>query len=488
MTLKIEHHNIDPVWVGTEEGLQQHIRNLALIEAKMLQANVSYDDDDDDDDMQGEGKPYLLTTLGNTAIITIHGSLKTQASWYDPYFKLASYPAIRHALYEADKDPSIKRIVLDINSPGGQATGVDETAALVAQVNKRKTVVAVATGEICSGAYWLGCSASKVFASPLSVVGSIGAVMTHVDRTGEMEREGIKVTFIRSGDYKMIGTPYEKLDEKARQVMQTMVNTINTLFVQHVATSRGKSVDYIEQVPGQGKVFMGQASIDVGLVDQLATMNDVLTRAVAGEFDKNTNEQQNSYQFGITTGTNTMNTDQQAAIAAAMAAQGLPVQASASTQETTDPVPAEVASVEVSTQEPAEGASVEAEVGSATPDTAISILTSQLDAKTTALAEANAKVSALQAQIEGFLAVQNNLCSVVAKAVSNMNVALGISAGDYEGVDAAALLKEHARVSASFVNKFKAGGVAATAATQEAGADVRNTTFNRAAIAATKLA
>lgn len=486
--MKIDHHNVDPVWVGTEEGLRQHLRNLALIEAKSLQAKVGRDDDDDDEDFLRDGKPYLLTTLGSTAIVTIHGSLKTSASWYDPYFNIASYPAIRHALYEANKDPAIERIILDINSPGGQATGVDETAKLISEINKVKPVVAVATGEMCSGGYWLGCSGSKVFASSLSVVGSIGAVMTHVDRTAEMEREGIKVSFIRSGDYKMIGTPYEKLDDKAREVMQTMVTTINNLFVQHVASSRGRSAEYVEQVPGQGRVFMGQASIDVGLVDQIATMNDVLTRAVAGEFDKNVNAQQNSYQFGITTGTIDMNKDQQAAIAAAMAAQGLSVQGSVTQEgEPTQPNTEVTTQADV-TQEPAQ---VETQPHVDQPqDSAISILTNQLDAKTTALAQAQAQIQALQAQVQAAQGVQKGLCSVVASAVANMNVALGISvaASDYESTDPDSLLKEHARVSGSFVNKFKAGGVAATAATQEAGADVRNTTFNRAAIAATKLA
>ena len=84
---------------------------------------------------------------------------------------------------QALADPKVKAILLDVDSPGGVADGVKTLADQILAARGQKPIVAFAHGQMCSAAYWLGASADRVMADDTAMVGSIGTVMTHTDRS-----------------------------------------------------------------------------------------------------------------------------------------------------------------------------------------------------------------------------------------------------------------------------------------------------------------
>ena len=112
-------------------------------------ARAFFDDEDDDEGVPGDqqGKPYMMA--GGTALIPITGELINRGSWMDAASGLTSYMTVSNALRFALTDTAVTGILLDIDSPGGEASGCMELGALVRQVNATKTVIAFVDGHGC---------------------------------------------------------------------------------------------------------------------------------------------------------------------------------------------------------------------------------------------------------------------------------------------------------------------------------------------------
>lgn len=295
----MELEQLDSVWAGTEQGLHMHIENIKLI-AKMIAergipqgtdmrpvASISED---------GEGS-YLMQVLGGTAMITIYGPIKAQASWYDKYFGIPSYPAINDALVHAGNNGKVKRVVLNLHTPGGQTSGIYETSSLIEMVSRKKSVIAVATGDMASAGYWLGCSADMIVVSPTSLVGSIGVAAVTVDQSEALSKAGVKVRVFRSGEYKMKPHSAEALDKQGIENTQAMVDSLDALFVSHVARRRGLPESTLKETVGNGRIFVGAESVANRLADAVASLNDTLALAEQGKFDKVTDGSHNTSSF-----------------------------------------------------------------------------------------------------------------------------------------------------------------------------------------------
>ena len=123
----------DKYWAGTEESLAQYAMNLAL------QLKHGYQSSSDDDDDEEDKRPRLLNIQGSVAVISIRGALTNRDHGYGSYE--TTYPEIRQALIAAAVDPQVKSIVLDINSPGGMASGINELGDLIYAGRKDKPIV-----------------------------------------------------------------------------------------------------------------------------------------------------------------------------------------------------------------------------------------------------------------------------------------------------------------------------------------------------------
>jgi signal peptide peptidase SppA len=177
-------------------------------------------------------------------------------------------------------DPNVKAIVIDVDSPGGTVSGVDELATEIYNARKQgtKKITAVSDCLCASAAYWIASQANEVVVSPTSLTGSIGVYQLHEDDSEMLSQVGVKVTLISAGPYKTEGNSYEPLGEEARVAMQGMVDDFYGMFTKAAARGRGVAVKAVTGGFGQGRLLTAQDAVKQGLADRIATLDEVLTK------------------------------------------------------------------------------------------------------------------------------------------------------------------------------------------------------------------
>jgi capsid assembly protease len=400
-------------------------------------------------------------------VVTISGALNNTDSWLNEYRNASGYPEIREALIHAAKDPEVVEILLDIKSGGGAVSGVTDTADLIRMVDtKVKPVHAFSDGMIASAAYWLGSSARKLTIGKVTEAGSVGVITVHQEYTKMLEEAGITPTVIRAGKYKALGTPYEKLSDLAQGTIQAQLDQLYGVFIEHVADRRGVSVEQFDKSMGQGRVFIGQDAVDVGLVDAVSTFDAVVSDLQRGIDSR---KEQPKYGANFSKGNLVKNalTEQDIAAMASGAAQtaaGAPV-----VSEGAGSGAGSLPEGESGGEDTAAGEASASSEGSAQEDApALATANAQVALLKDQLAQANDKIVELQVQarevgasLAPLRASLDAMRPVVQKSVANLRVAMGGSAAGVEALDDGALLAEHGSLAASFTNKFKVGGVAA---------------------------
>lgn len=211
------------------------------------------------------------TVKGNgpnkTSFIPIQGVLSKDG----PGWMGSNYDAITDAAEKAGADPAVKQIVLSVDSPGGEVTGLPETAAVLAQVAKVKPVSAMVEGTAASAAYWLASQASDITLTPSGEVGSVGVRMMHVDVSKMLEDSGFKVTELYSGNFKTEWSPFKPLSDEAKEDMQNRLSAVHNDFVNAVASGRGRraSTQMQRTRMGEGRMFSAADAMGHGLADKI---------------------------------------------------------------------------------------------------------------------------------------------------------------------------------------------------------------------------
>ena len=218
-------------------------------------------------------RPYGIQN--GVAIIPIEGTLAHRTGSLSPQSGMTGYDGLKAQLQMAAADPDVKGVLLDVNSPGGEASGVSEAAAALQNFSKPSKAH---TGQMAaSAAYWLASSVSHgIAADETAMVGSIGAVMAHTDATGKMEKDGIKVELIRFGKRKMEGNPVEPLTDEARSSMQSSIDEMGMLFTSAVSKNRGLSLEAV--LGTEAAMFTASKALEIGLIDEVASFDETLAK------------------------------------------------------------------------------------------------------------------------------------------------------------------------------------------------------------------
>ena len=208
-------------------------------------------------------------------IVKVHGTMMRGVSpAMEKLFGLVDTSRVRETILSMGADPSVKGILLDIDSPGGSATGVEECADAVREVREHKKVIASCEGMMASAAYWVGSQARMVVASNSAKVGSIGVYLPVIDSSEAYKAEGIKVDLIKNKEatYKGAGFDGTSLTDEQREHMQEMVQEIYEEFSGAVKRARSG----LEQSAMRGQVFSGKKARANGLVDLTGSYEDAL--------------------------------------------------------------------------------------------------------------------------------------------------------------------------------------------------------------------
>jgi signal peptide peptidase SppA len=256
-------YTLPRIWAGSQEELDCLVAALDAV-VSMTQAKGRSSPLDDD------GLPELLAVEDGVATVSVRGSLISGTAGWLRLFGVTGYGDVQEALAEALRTKAVKAVLLNVASGGGAVEGADEASEFVRKVSSVKPVVTYASGPMASAAYWLGSAGTRRLGSRTSVVGSIGTLVVHVERSKMLEKEGINAKVIRSGRYKALANPYEPLSEKGEQQLQGIVDAMNAVFEERVATNLGVSAKVVHDRMGQGREFIGNQAVDVGLLDGIS--------------------------------------------------------------------------------------------------------------------------------------------------------------------------------------------------------------------------
>lgn len=213
---------------------------------------------------------------GSVGVVSILGELVNRGAWLGASSGLTSYEGVTQQIRNAAADKDVRTIVLDIQSPGGQALGMNETARLIRSVSAEKKVVAVVNAMAASAAYGLASGAGEIVITESGIAGSIGVVLVHHDRSQQMHNAGIKTTVFRAGEDKAVGNPFEPLSRHDEDILQSEIERIMDGFVRLVSDHRpAMTVDAIRGL--KAGIRIGEDAVKSGLADRVGSFNEVLT-------------------------------------------------------------------------------------------------------------------------------------------------------------------------------------------------------------------
>jgi len=179
---------------------------------------------------------------------------------------------------EYAKDNSIKAIVLRIDSPGGAVAPSQEIYEEIKKTVSKKKVVVSMGSVAASGGYYISAPATKIFANPGTLTGSIGVIMEIPNLEGLMNKIGIKTEVIKSGSHKDIASAFRTMGKEEREILQGVMDNVHEQFMK--AVSEGRKIKWKEvRKIADGRVFTGEQAKTYGLVDELGTLEDAIKAA-----------------------------------------------------------------------------------------------------------------------------------------------------------------------------------------------------------------
>ena len=213
------------------------------------------------------------------AIISASGGLVHRTRMDTNSSFLLGYDRLAGQLEAVMADPDVHAVLQIFDSPGGEVAGAFEYGDRIHALRGKKPMYAVADCMAASAAFLGGSAFDQLAISQTGYAGSIGVVTRHVDLSGAMEKEGVRVTLIYAGDHKVDGNPYEALPKAVRADMQDEIDGIYEMFVASVARNTGLTPKAIRAT--QAAMYRGQAAVDMGLASRVATTDQLLSELTA---------------------------------------------------------------------------------------------------------------------------------------------------------------------------------------------------------------
>lgn len=204
-----------------------------------------------------------MTTQGPVAVIPIDGPIQRYADMFVRYSGGVTTESLARDLQAALDDPGVSAILLAIDSPGGEATGINELSDAIYAARGVKPIAAYIEGYGASAAYWIASAADLVVVDDTALVGSIGTVLGVPDPT---KRPSTRIEFVSKQSPKK--RP-DVLTAEGRQVLQQLADDMTEVFITKVARNRGLDPAAILAI--EGGMLVGQQAVDAGLADAVGS-------------------------------------------------------------------------------------------------------------------------------------------------------------------------------------------------------------------------
>lgn len=200
------------------------------------------------------------------AVIDVKGTITSDSESFGSL--VANSKQIVKLIRAAKDDDSVKAIIIDLDTPGGEVTASDEIYHELKLCGK--PVVAMMNTLAASGGYYVACGANKIVANKFTMTGSIGVIMSTVDVSALLDWAKVKPEFYTSGKMKAMLNPALPTTEEEAKVVQALVMDAYKEFAGIVSEARKIPLEKITDGElGDGRVFDGEQALANGLVDQL---------------------------------------------------------------------------------------------------------------------------------------------------------------------------------------------------------------------------
>lgn len=175
------------------------------------------------------------------------------------------------------ESPSVKAIVLRIDSPGGGVVPSQEIHDAIKRIRSKnnKAVVASMGTVAASGGYYIAAATDRIIANPGTLTGSIGVIMELANFEGLLKKIGVESVVVKSGEHKDIGSPFRKMKEEDRLILQAVMDDVHSQFIEAVAEGRSLDVREVRRL-ADGRVFTGRQAKTANLVDELGDLDDAI--------------------------------------------------------------------------------------------------------------------------------------------------------------------------------------------------------------------
>jgi protease-4 len=210
-----------------------------------------------------QNRTGVSLTRGNLmGIVKIQGSI------------LSSEPILED-LEEISSIRDLKALILHINSPGGGTAASQELYYAVKRIKEEYDypVISVLSSLGASGGYYVALATDSIYALPGTLTGSIGVIMDFPQWTEVMDKIGVDMHVVKSGEYKDTGSPFRDFTAEDRRYYQELVDDVYDQFISAVAEARSMDKETVKKL-SDGRVYTGRQALELGLIDHLGTMED----------------------------------------------------------------------------------------------------------------------------------------------------------------------------------------------------------------------
>lgn len=469
------------VWLGTHSSAIEYLETLErgnvladLDPSIMTKAGTAqYQDKESRFGDYGD----MVQVVENVAIVPIQGSMMAKESWLSRVFGIMAYDTIGNIMAEIVKDGGVDTVVLDIDSPGGEAKGLDAaTEGIQAAEEAGITVVSHTAGQMASAAYWIGSAASVVAASETAEVGSVGVIGVHGEASERNKKEGVTYTVLRKGEEKALASPYEKLSDKARNQIEESMERKYDQFVGAVSQHRGLPSEFVKEKIASGRVFASSEALELGMIDEVIAYNDLVSRYVQTDTPAQHGTSNSAWSEAamhkqpIVNAGDISPEEAALAVAAGVDPKSVIPQVTAEADEEGDGE--ELADVEVvDGAEGDEGAGDEeagaddagegedANAGAAAVAAEVSAMEGVVNSLNAQLVEARVKVNTLESRVTELEAGNAGLRGIAVEQTQRLRVGMGGPEGttDLEAMSDMALVTAHQSVFSQAVTRFRSG-------------------------------
>jgi protease IV len=213
----------------------------------------------------------------HTALVSIDGVIAADAD--------ASAERINRGLQDAFEDANTAGVIVRINSPGGspvQAGQINQEIQRLRGLHPKVPLYVVVEDICASGGYYVAVAGERIYVDPASIVGSIGVLMDGFGFTGTMEKLGVERRLLTAGENKGFLDPFSPTDEKERAYAKAMLGEIHQQFIDVVRKGRGERLKETPEL-FSGLVWTGERSIEIGLADEVGSVDYVAREVIKAE-------------------------------------------------------------------------------------------------------------------------------------------------------------------------------------------------------------